>query len=110
LARQEGWYFPAVGQFLERADKTSKILDVKYQYPLAFREGGGYTPLDSCTGCFAPSQYAFNTYRRNLWKYKPPQVWWSLVLNKYFPGRFIIASRRLKNALHHISGNSQGGS
>ena len=26
----EGWHFERLGQFLERADKTSRILDVKY--------------------------------------------------------------------------------
>ncbi|MEQ9049402.1 MAG: alpha-E domain-containing protein, partial [Marinoscillum sp.] len=28
--RNQGWYFTKLGQFLERADKTSRILDVKY--------------------------------------------------------------------------------
>jgi uncharacterized alpha-E superfamily protein len=31
LLRNEGWYFLQVGRFLERADKTSRILDVRYQ-------------------------------------------------------------------------------
>ncbi len=31
LLRNEGWYFRQVGRFLERADKTSRILDVRYQ-------------------------------------------------------------------------------
>ena len=31
LIHNEGWWFVQVGQFLERADKTTRILDVRYQ-------------------------------------------------------------------------------
>jgi hypothetical protein len=31
ILRNEGWWFSQVGKFLERADKTSRILDVRYQ-------------------------------------------------------------------------------
>jgi uncharacterized alpha-E superfamily protein len=31
LIHNEGWWFVQTGQFLERADKTSRILDVRYQ-------------------------------------------------------------------------------
>ena len=31
LIHNEGWWFIQVGQFLERADKTTRILDVRYQ-------------------------------------------------------------------------------
>lgn len=33
LIHNEGWLFSQVGKFLERADKTSRILDVRYQTP-----------------------------------------------------------------------------
>jgi len=29
--RNEGWWFAEVGKFIERADKTSRILDVRYE-------------------------------------------------------------------------------
>ena len=31
LVRNEGWWFVRIGQLLERADKTTRILDVRYQ-------------------------------------------------------------------------------
>ena len=31
LIHNEGWWFSKVGEFLERADKTSRILDLRYQ-------------------------------------------------------------------------------
>ena len=31
MIHNEGWWFAEVGRFLERADKTSRILDVRYQ-------------------------------------------------------------------------------
>lgn len=33
LIHNEGWWFVQVGKFIERADKTSRILDVPYQIP-----------------------------------------------------------------------------
>ena len=30
ITRNEGWHFGRLGRFLERADKTSRFLDVKY--------------------------------------------------------------------------------
>src|SRR5580698_2721004 len=45
LIHNEGWLFSQVGKFLERADKTSRILDVRYQTPpetgAAARNGQG---------------------------------------------------------------------
>src|SRR6185369_8803984 len=31
LIRNEGWWFSQAGRFIERADKTSRILDLRYQ-------------------------------------------------------------------------------
>jgi uncharacterized alpha-E superfamily protein len=34
LSRNEGWNFGKLGQVLERADKTSRVLDAKYHHLL----------------------------------------------------------------------------
>lgn len=44
--RDEGWYFRNLGVYLERADKTSRILDVKYFYLYPSVEDVN-TPLDN---------------------------------------------------------------
>ena len=45
IPRSQGWYFTKMGQYLERADKTSRILDVKYHFLLPSVEDVG-SPLD----------------------------------------------------------------
>jgi uncharacterized alpha-E superfamily protein len=32
ISRNEGWNFGKLGQVLERADKTSRVLDAKYHH------------------------------------------------------------------------------
>jgi uncharacterized alpha-E superfamily protein len=34
ISRNEGWNFGKLGQVLERADKTSRVLDAKYHHLL----------------------------------------------------------------------------
>jgi uncharacterized alpha-E superfamily protein len=46
MSRGEAWHFAQMGRLLERADKTSRILDVKYFILLPDVEDVG-TPLDS---------------------------------------------------------------
>lgn len=33
--RDEGWHFYNLGRFLERADQTSRLLDIKYRHPVS---------------------------------------------------------------------------
>src|SRR5262249_60032309 len=46
MAHSEGWEFIQAGKYLERADKTARILDVKYSV-LAGNTGGEGAPLAS---------------------------------------------------------------
>ncbi|MEM0980974.1 MAG: alpha-E domain-containing protein, partial [Cyanobacteria bacterium P01_H01_bin.58] len=46
MAHNEGWHFGHLGRLLERADKTARILDVKYYILLPSVHDVG-TPLDS---------------------------------------------------------------
>jgi len=65
--------------------------------------------LDSALDAFASSQLRLSIPIEELWKYSPRKVWWSLVLNNIFPGRFILHQGGLKEMLHHnFPGNSQG--
>ena len=40
MAHDEGWEFIQLGKFLERADRTSRILDIKYHILSAERRTG----------------------------------------------------------------------
>ncbi len=109
LARTEGWYFRQLGQFLERADKTSRILDVKYHILLPSEEEVG-TPLDFLHWmALLKSVTAFNTYRRTYGNIAPASVVEFLVLNKYFPRSIYYCIKEAEHCLHRISGNLGAG-
>ncbi len=109
VARVEGWYFRQLGQFLERADKTSRILDVKYHILLPSEEEVG-SPLDFLHWmALLKSVTAFNTYRRVYGNIDPSCVVEFLVLNKYFPRSIYYCLREAEKCLHNISGNSGAG-
>ncbi|WP_026954577.1 alpha-E domain-containing protein [Algoriphagus vanfongensis] len=109
VARVEGWYFRQLGQFLERADKTSRILDVKYHILLPSGMDVG-TPLDFLHWmALLKSVTGFNTYRRVYGTIDPSNVVEFLVLNRYFPRSIYFCLKEAESCLHHISGNLDGG-
>jgi uncharacterized alpha-E superfamily protein len=109
VARTEGWYFRQLGMFLERADKTSRIVDVKYHILLPSPNWVG-TPLDFLHWtALLKSVTAFNTYRRLYGNIEPSKVVEFLTLNKYFPRSVFFCIKEAELCLHKISGSSEGG-
>lgn len=109
VARTEGWYFRQLGQFLERADKTSRILDVKYHILLPSVEEIG-SPLDFLHWMsLLKSVTAFNTYKRLYGNIDPSGVVEFLVLNKYFPRSVFYCMKEAENCLFKISGSNGTG-
>ena len=109
VARTEGWYFRQLGQLLERADKTTRILDVKYHIllPSAFEVG---SPLDFLHWmALLKSVTGLNTYRRLYGNIDPSGVVEFLVLNKYFPRSIYYCIKEAERCLRCISGNSSEG-
>ncbi|MEX2513364.1 MAG: alpha-E domain-containing protein [Cyclobacteriaceae bacterium] len=104
VARTEGWYFRQLGQYLERADKTSRILDVKYHILLPSPKEIG-SPLDFLHWmALLKSVTAFNTYRRLYGNIDPSCVVEFLVLNKYFPRSVFFCLKEAEQCLFKISG------
>lgn len=109
VARTEGWYFRQLGQLLERADKTSRILDVKYHILLPSSIEVG-SPLDFLHWmALLKSVTGFNTYRRLYGNIDPSGVVEFLVLNKYFPRSIYYCLKEAERCLHNISGNTTDG-
>ncbi len=109
VARTEGWYFRQLGQYLERADKTSRILDVKYHILLPSPKEVG-SPLDFLHWmALLKSVTAFNTYRRLYGTIDPSCVVEFLVLNKYFPRSVFFCLREAEQSLFKISGTNGSG-
>lgn len=105
LTRGEGWNFIQVAKYLERADSTSRILDLKYHIllPASEKVGGNVDTvqwqavLKSCS--------AFEAYRKiHPGQVTPASVAEFIMLHDSFPRSIRFCASQLDGALHHISG------
>ncbi len=109
VARTEGWYISHLGQYLERADKTSRILDVKYHILLPSVDEVG-SPLDFLHWtALLKSVSGFSTYRRFYGKIDPVRVVELLVLDKYFPRSIFFCLTNAEICLKKLSGTTGKG-
>lgn len=98
--RDEGWYFYEIGRSLERADQTTRMLDVKYLILLPSVHDVG-SPLDvSQWNALLRSAAGYHAYRRiHPSGMRPEQVAEFLLFNLAFPRSvaacFERADRRL---------------
>lgn len=105
VARTEGWHWVNLGQFLERADKTSRVLDVKYHYILPSPDDIG-SPLDDLHWvALLKSVSGYNTYRRFYGNISPSGLVDFLVLDTLFPRSIYFCLTEAENCLKHISGS-----
>jgi uncharacterized alpha-E superfamily protein len=104
MTHSEAWHFMRLGRMLERADKTSRILDVKYfmLLPSAYDIG---TPYDDIHwSAVLKSVSGFEMYRKKHGRISPHDVVDFLVFEHEFPRaiRFCIASAG--DSLHAVTG------
>lgn len=108
MPRTQMWYFTKMGQFLERADKTSRVLDVKYHILLPSVDEVG-TPLDFLHWvALLKSVSGFNAYRKTYGKISPSSIVEYLVLNRHFPRSILFCLIGAENCLHEISEAKRG--
>jgi uncharacterized alpha-E superfamily protein len=109
MTHGEGWQFLQAGKFLERADSTSRVLDVKYHILLPSGEQIGGTVditqwmavLRSCSAMEAFLKISRG--RVTSW-----EVAEFLILHDSFPRSIRFCVDALDSALHHISGCGRG--
>ncbi|MEE8144358.1 MAG: alpha-E domain-containing protein [Kiloniellales bacterium] len=84
--RDEGWYFYQLGRQLERADQTTRLLDVKYHLLLPERHSVG-SPIDvSHWNALLRSASAYHAFRRvHPRGMGPARVAGFLLFHKSFP-------------------------
>ena len=108
MAHNEGWHFGHMGRLQERADKTARILDVKYFYLLPSAEWVG-TPLDQIQWiALLKSASAYEMYRKCQKRILPNHVADFLILNREFPRSIYFCLRQVQASLHQITGNPLG--
>jgi uncharacterized alpha-E superfamily protein len=109
MTHGEAWHFCQLGRMLERADKTSRILDVKYFILLPKVSDVG-TPFDDVQWlALLRSASALEMYRQRHGRISPVNVVNFLVLDREFPRAVLHCLTRANESLHAISGTHTGG-
>lgn len=104
LSRGEAWNFSQLGRMMERADKTSRILDVKYFTLLPTVADVG-TPIDQVGwAALLNSASALQMYRQTYQVLAPEHVADFLILDPNFPRSIHYCVARAQKSLHAISG------
>lgn len=108
MSHGEAFQFALTGLLLERADKTSRILDVKY-FMLLPQAGEINTPYDSIQwGAVLKSASALEMYRKRFHRIIPKQVCDFLIFDGEFPRSIRYCLKMGEQSLHKISGNPVG--
>jgi uncharacterized alpha-E superfamily protein len=97
-----------VGRTIETADKTSRILDVKYFILLPTPRDVG-TPYDDIQwSALLRSASAFEMYRQRHGRITPARVVEFLVLDREFPRAVLYCLTEANESLHAISASKTG--
>ena len=108
MSHTEAWHFGRLGRLLERADKTSRMLDVKYFILLPTPSDVG-TPLDDIQwSAVLRSASAFEMYRKRHGRIAPQSVVEFLLLEPTFPRSVRFSLEAAERSLHAISGAPMG--
>jgi uncharacterized alpha-E superfamily protein len=108
LSHGEAWHFHRMGQMLERADKTSRILDVKY-YLLLPQVSDVGTQLDTNQwAALLKSASALEMYRKAHGRITPRQVAEFLLMDREFPRAVRFCVGNAEQSLLMITGGTRG--
>ena len=108
MSHSEAWHFARLGQMLERADKTSRILDVKYFILLPSVSDVG-TPYDDIQwAAVLKSVSGFEMYRKRFGRISPDRVVEFLLLDGEFPRAVRHCIGLADQSLHAVTGVPSG--
>lgn len=104
MTHNEAWHFGRVGRLVERADQTSRILDVKH-----FMSEGPESAFDEIQwAALLRSASAFEMYRKRFGQIAPPRVVEFLLFSRRFPRSVRYCLRKAERSLHAITGAPLG--
>lgn len=108
MSHGEAWNFARIGMMLERADKTSRILDVKY-FMLLPEADMVNTPIDNIQWmAVLKSASAFEMFRKEHHAIIPRRVADFLIFDIHFPRSIRHCIFKAQVSLHRITGSAQG--
>ena len=108
MSHNEAWHFMRMGIMMERADKTSRLLDVKYFLLLPSVNDVGGIVDESQWAAVLRSASAFEMYRKKHGRISPEAVAEFLVLDPEFPRSIRRCVSEADRCLHVISGSPPG--
>jgi uncharacterized alpha-E superfamily protein len=108
MSHGETWQFLRLGRMMERADKTARLLDVKYFILLPSVDEVGL-PWDDLLWCAVlRSASALEMYRKRFGRVRPDRIIEFLLLDREFPRSVQFCLERAQACLHAISGTPPG--
>lgn len=108
LSRTDGWHFGKLGQVIERADKTSRVLDVKYHILLKSPKLIG-SSLDLIQwAALLKSVSAYDMYRKKHGKLTASNIAEFLILDTEFPRSMLACLINAEQSLKMLSGSDIG--
>jgi uncharacterized alpha-E superfamily protein len=107
MTHGEPWHFARMGRLLERADMTSRILDVKYFILLPRPDYVG-SPYDNLQwSALLKSASALEMYRKRYGQVSPHNVAEFLILDREFPRAIHYCLTKAEESLHAITGSTR---
>jgi uncharacterized alpha-E superfamily protein len=108
MSHGEAWNFARIGTMVERADKTSRILDVKY-FMLLPQSNLVNTPIDNIQWtAVLKSASAFEMFRKAHHHITPRSVANFLIFDNQFPRSIRHCIAKAQDCLHRISDSPFG--
>lgn len=109
LTHGEAWHFSRLGRMLERADKTSRILDVRSFILMPVFSDSGTSVDEVGWTALLNSASALQMYRQLYHSISPQNVASFLLLDANFPRSIRHCLHRAQQSLHGITGTPKGG-
>jgi uncharacterized alpha-E superfamily protein len=108
MSHNDAWHFLRLGRMMERADKTSRILDVKY-FILLPKSANVGTPYDDLHwSAVLKSVSGFEFYRKLYGRISPRNIVAFLVMDAEFPRAIHHCIGTAGESLRAITGSSSG--
>ncbi len=104
LSRGEAWHFSQLGRYLERADKTSRILDVKYFTLLPKLDYVGSSMDNVQWAALLKSTSALEMYRKKFNLIIPENIVDFLTFDREFPRSINYCVHHSEQSLARITG------
>ncbi len=108
MSHGEAWNFCRLGRMLERADKTTRLLDMKYFILLPTVADVGTAYDDIQWAAVLRSASGFEMYRKRYGRIDPHRIIEFLMTDRAFPRAVHYCLIEADRSLHEISGTASG--